>query len=144
MRFISFFVIVIALSYLVPFTSAEEVMTFEHGGVIQSVEFHPTDSSQIVSAGDDHTVKLWNLRERVLTTFTGHTAKVNAIAFSPDGETLASGSNDKTFKLWSVPEQEHIATLEHIPIADQPASIVNSVVFSLGWRNPRNCWIPDC
>ena len=130
MRFIRFFVIVIALSYLVPFTSAEEIMTFEHGGVIQSVAFHPTDSSQIVSASDDHTIKLWNLRERVLTTFSGHTDKVNAVAFSPNGETLASGSDDKTFKLWSVPEQEHIATLEHIPIADQPASIVNSVVFS--------------
>ena len=130
MRFTRVFVIIIALSYLVPFTHAEDVMTFEHGGVIQSVEYHPTDSSQFVSASDDHTIKLWNLRERVLTTFTGHTDKVNAVAFSPDGETLASGSDDKTFKLWSVPEQEHIATLEHIPIADQPASTVASVAFS--------------
>ena len=130
MRFTHLFVMIITLSYFVPFTSAEEVMTFEHGGVIQSVAFHPTDSSQIVSASDDHTIKLWNLRERVLTTFSGHTDKVNAVAFSPNGELLASGSDDKTFKLWSVPEQEHIATLEHIPIADQPASTVTSVAFS--------------
>ena len=130
MRFTRVFVMIIALLYPVPFTFAQDVITLAHGGAIQAVVASPVENSVFVSAGDDHTVKLWNLREKVLTTFGGHTDKVNDVVFSPDGETLASGSDDKTFKLWRIPEQQHIATLEHIPIAGQPASTVTSVAFS--------------
>src|SRR5262245_43005448 len=33
---------------------------------------------------------------------TGHSEKVDCLAFSPDGRYLASGSNDQTIKLWDV------------------------------------------
>ncbi|WP_017318726.1 DnaJ domain-containing protein [Mastigocladopsis repens] len=39
---------------------------------------------------------------RCVQTLKGHTAAVNAIAISPDGQTLASGSNDTTVKLWNL------------------------------------------
>jgi len=38
------------------------------------------------------------VRERNM--FTGHQNPVNAVAFSPDGKTILSGSGDKTLKLW--------------------------------------------
>ena len=129
MRFTHLFVTVIAFLYLVPFTFATDVTTLEHGGNIQDVEFHPTDSSKVVTASDDNTIKLWDLDTNTATTFSGHTDKVNTVAFSPNGNTLASGSDDKTFKLWTVSSQQNTATLEHIPIEDQPASTVTSVAF---------------
>lgn len=37
-----------------------------------------------------------------VTTFLGHTLPVYSVAFSPDGQTLASSSKDSTIKLWDI------------------------------------------
>ena len=42
----------------------------------------------------------------------GHTDEVLAVAFSPDGRTLASGSRDRTIRLWNTNTGEHKLTLE--------------------------------
>ncbi len=41
----------------------------------------------------------------------GHTSLVMSVAFSPDGQTLASGSQDETIKLWDVDTGECLKTL---------------------------------
>jgi WD40 repeat protein len=43
----------------------------------------------------------------------GHTQYVHAVAFSPDGKTLASASDDGTVKLWDVATGKERATLKH-------------------------------
>lgn len=44
-------------------------------------------------------------------TLAGHTGGVNNVAFSPDGQTLASGSSDDTIILWNVATGQQQATL---------------------------------
>ena len=46
-----------------------------------------------------------------LHTLTGHKNLIYSVAFSPNGEVVASGSDDKTIKLWGVEDGQEIVTL---------------------------------
>ncbi|KAH7180158.1 hypothetical protein DER46DRAFT_640400 [Fusarium sp. MPI-SDFR-AT-0072] len=63
----------------------------------------------------------WNA---CLQTLEGHCDSVNSVAFSADGQRLASGSVDKTVKIWDAATGAYIQTLEG------HAASVNSVTFS--------------
>ncbi len=66
--------------------------------------------------GGNSMIKLWNLATKELvTTFHGHTAEIQSIAFSPDGKRLASASWDGTVRFWDTVSQEPAETppLEH-------------------------------
>ena len=129
MRFKPLFCTITVLLTL-PFiaTAQQEHTIFRHGGGIQTVAYSPVNSSLIASAGDNNTIKLWDLQNDTVTTLRGHRGQINSVAFSPDGHLLASGGDDWTFRLWNVRTQQHIATLEHI--TDRTRSQIKEVVFS--------------
>ena len=52
-------------------------------------------------------VNTWKL----LGTLKGHGHVINAAAFAPEGQTLASGSNDGSVRLWNVPACDEVAVL---------------------------------
>ena len=61
----------------------------------------PATRSFKVMCSKDKTIKLWNLKTgELLNTLTGHQDEIYSIKFSPDGNSLVSGSKDKTIKLW--------------------------------------------
>ena len=37
-----------------------------------------------------------------MRALTGHSGKVYSVAFSPDGQSIVSGSKDKLVKIWDV------------------------------------------
>ena len=53
-----------------------------------------------------------NLDRSRVFTLRGHASDVNSVAFSPQGDKLASGSDDKTIKIWNVNSKEEILTLK--------------------------------
>ena len=57
-------------------------------------------------------------------TLKGHSNWVDSVAYSPDGQTVASGSNDKTIKLWNVKTGKLLQTFEG------HSKWVNSVAYS--------------
>ena len=59
-----------------------------------------------------------------LQTLTGDPAEVYSVAFSPDGQTLASGSDDRIIRLWDVRTGAHLRTFTG------HTDEVNSVAFS--------------
>jgi WD40 repeat protein/serine/threonine protein kinase len=72
----------------------------QHQNPVTSVAFL-RDGSRLISASEDHTLKLWDVQNRKeLAVFRGHHDVVRQIAISPDGATVASASDDHTVKLW--------------------------------------------
>jgi WD40 repeat protein len=67
----------------------------------------------LASASGDNTIKLWNVNTgKLLQTLKGHSDSVLSLAYSPDGQTLASGGWDRTIKLWNVKTGNLLQTLE--------------------------------
>ena len=83
------------------------------------------------TGGFDGKILLWNARtgSKLDKTIEGHhVSRVNSVAFSPGGKTLASGSRDGTIKLW------HVATGGHLLTLTGHEESVESVAFSADGR----------
>ncbi len=55
---------------------------------------------------------LWRQNHNERSTFKGHGDYVSSVIFSPDGQTLASGSADKTVKLWDTKTGKELVTFK--------------------------------
>ncbi|HLO83496.1 MAG TPA: serine/threonine-protein kinase [Nostocaceae cyanobacterium] len=103
--------------------TGQEISTLTgHQLKIHAIAFSP-QGNILASGSSDRTIRLWSLQNftnpelknhpghKLLGTLAGHTWAVLAVAFSPDGQILATGSDDNTIKLWEVNTGQLISTL---------------------------------
>ena len=68
-------------------------------GRINQIAYFPNDIRLAVASS----IGIWIYDTQTgdeLDLFMGHTGEVNSISFSPDGQTIVSGSSDRTIRIW--------------------------------------------
>ncbi|KAM9202668.1 striatin-3 isoform 1-T1 [Dugong dugon] len=85
-----------------------------HFDGVRALAFHPVEPV-LVTASEDHTLKLWNLQKTVpakksasldvepIYTFRAHIGPVLSLAISSNGEQCFSGGIDATIQWWNIP-----------------------------------------
>ncbi len=83
-----------------------------------SVEVVYSPDGSVLAAGDvgwadEFSVRLWDpISGELRQTLSGHTKDVSALAFTPDGQVLASGDWDGFTRLWDVTTGKQLQVLE--------------------------------
>lgn len=80
-------------------------------GQVYAVVISP--NNRTLAVGSFGAIKIWDLKtDAEPRTIAAHSSWVKALAISPNGKILASGSNDKTIRLWNLKDGNRIRTIE--------------------------------
>ena len=82
-----------------------------HEGIVRAVAVTP-DGRRLVSGGDDHTIRIWNVASGKLErTLEGHTDSVRAVAITPDGRRIVSGGTYDAVRVWDLASGKFVHTI---------------------------------
>ena len=141
----------------------KRVKRFAHGELVDTAELSP-DGTFLATGGRNKKVKLWCVEtQRCYQTLSGHIGRILSLAFSPDGNLLASGGGDNwekqehadgrvsffsaangsvdtTTKVWEVGTGKNIATLEIAWMVRGVAFSPNGAYLATGTSKVVTLW----
>jgi len=85
----------------------------EKAGYAHNAYSFTPDGKTVISGGGHGFLTAYDLDGNRRGEFVGHTSDVWAVAVSPDGQWLISGSDDQTVRLWNMRTRENVAALFH-------------------------------
>lgn len=99
---------------------SDVVLLKGHKNVVSKIRFS-SDGQQLLSAGNDQTIRLWNLTYSAGKIsgspgkiFMGHSAPVYDIAWAPDNRKFVSASLDGSLRLWNIAGGDPVLMRMHI------------------------------
>lgn len=122
-------------------SSGKQLKQFaKHGDDVTSVAV--SGDGKVASASKDKTLRVWDISGNLLKELKEHKREVMAVAFSHDGQRIASGSADGTVKEWNVVTGGEIRSIKaHSGWVRTVAFSQNSALIASGGDDGKiNIW----
>jgi WD40 repeat protein len=110
-------------------------------GITRTTQF--SVDGKIIASSSTTVIDIWDVADgRLLRQLQGHSDHVNALAFTPDGRTLASGSYDGSVRLWDARGGKELHVLKGLKeaIAYIAVSADGKLVAAGGYDNLIWIW----
>jgi WD40 repeat protein len=108
--------------------------------IVYSVATSP-NQPLLASGGQAGTLQLWSIRTgQFIGTINAHRGGITSVAFSPDGESVVTGSYDHTVKVWNLSTRTSITLAGHNNVVNAVAVNPDGRTLASAGRDGVKIW----